>query len=181
MKRILVVSHCILNTASKVWQDESGLAEEYALRERLLRLVLDQDVQLLQLPCPELLLYGSRRWGHVRSQFDHPFFRASCRDLFRPVLMQLEEYASDPARFSLLGVVSVEGSPTCGHALTCAGDWGGELSDLPSDAVPPVTMTAGPGVFMEIIAGQLQEAGLNLPFLTMGQAAEVLERADKQV
>ena len=64
MKRILVVSHCILNTASKVWQDESGLAEEYALRERLLRLVLDQDVQLLQLPCPELLLYGSRRWGH---------------------------------------------------------------------------------------------------------------------
>ena len=42
-------------------------------------------------------------------------------------------------------------------------------------------MTAGSGVFMEIISGQLREVGLNLPFLTMGQAAELLERADKQV
>ena len=32
VKRILLVSHCILNNASKVELDEAGLAEEYKLR-----------------------------------------------------------------------------------------------------------------------------------------------------
>ena len=57
MKAILVVSHCILNTASKVRQDERDLAEEYRLRDQLLRLILEKNVQLLQLPCPESVSY----------------------------------------------------------------------------------------------------------------------------
>ena len=49
MKRILVVSHCILNTASKLAQNEEDLAEEYRVKKRLLSLVMEKDVQMIQL------------------------------------------------------------------------------------------------------------------------------------
>ncbi len=36
MKNLLIVSHCILNNAAKVEQDEAELAEEYKIREELM-------------------------------------------------------------------------------------------------------------------------------------------------
>ena len=93
MKNLLIVSHCILNNAAKVEQDEAELAEEYKIREELMQLILKKDVQLLQLPCPEFIMYGSQRWGHVKNQFQHPFYMEQCRKILEPVLLQLQEYA----------------------------------------------------------------------------------------
>lgn len=73
VKRILLVSHCILNNASKVELDEAGLAEEYRLRSELMNLIIEKNIQMIQLPCPEFIMYGSQRWGHVKNQFQHPF------------------------------------------------------------------------------------------------------------
>ena len=176
MQKILIVSHCILNKASKVEQNEADLAEEYELRDRLLSEIQKQDIQLLQLPCPEFVMYGSRRWGHVKEQFDHPFYRDTCRKLFGPVLGQLEAYAGDPERFEVLGIVSVEGSPSCGRSLTCSGNWGGELSDLEETEkrVRGLKMIQAPGVFMEVIQGMLAEAELQVPILTMQETVSFL-------
>jgi predicted secreted protein len=171
VKTIMLVSHCILNSASKVRQDESGLREEYALREKFLRRVLEQNVQLIQLPCPEFVMYGTRRWGHVRAQFDHPFYRKTCRELLEPVMLQLREYASAPEDFRLAALVSVEGSPSCGWELTCEADWGGEL-DGKSPA--PVKMTRRPGVMMEIAAQMLRENGTPIPICSLREATELL-------
>ena len=43
MKNLLIVSHCILNNAAKVEQDEAELAEEYKIREELMQLILKKD------------------------------------------------------------------------------------------------------------------------------------------
>ena len=66
MQKILIVSHCLLNTASKVerFKEESVRSEEQ-LRREVLREAVDSGVQLLQLPCPEFVMYGSLRWGHT--------------------------------------------------------------------------------------------------------------------
>ena len=113
MKDLLIVSHCILNHAAKVEQDEAELAGEYKIREELLQLVLKKDVQLFQMPCPEFIMYGSQRWGHVKNQFQHPFYIEQCRHILEPVLFQLQEYAQHVEKFRILGIVSVEGSPNC--------------------------------------------------------------------
>lgn len=63
MKDLLIVSHCILNHAAKVEQDEAELAGEYKIREELLQLVLKKDVQLFQMPCPSLSCMGLRDGG----------------------------------------------------------------------------------------------------------------------
>ena len=169
MKNILVVSHCILNKASKVEQDESELAEEYRQRDELLRLALDKDIQLMQLPCPEFIMYGASRWGHVKDQFDTPFFRSTCREILKPIMMQLKEYASKPGRFDIIGITSVEGSPSCGHSLTCRAEWGGELGKEPAPA--EVRMVNEPGAYMEVLSEMMAEYGLVIPVFSIPEAA----------
>lgn len=67
MKKILVVTHCVLNRASKVERYSiESINEEDELRKELLKEVFEKDIELLQLPCPEFTIYGSKRWGHVK-------------------------------------------------------------------------------------------------------------------
>ena len=84
-----------------------------------------------------------------------------------------EKYAAVPDRFRILGIVSVEGSPSCGSRLTCRGDWGGEL-DLRDSGITDkgVRMTEEAGVFMDEIVKMLGEYGLDIPVMTMPEAIE---------
>lgn len=178
MKSLLVLSHCILNNASKVSQDETELAEEYKTRNRLLELVLERNVQLLQLPCPEFILYGSQRWGHVKNQFQHPYFKKASKDMLEPILLQLEEYSRHPESFFILGIVSVEGSPSCGCHSTCTADWKGEIgTDAAhiSQLQGMLEMREEPGVFMEVLSEQLARRQLKIPVITMAEAIALLE------
>lgn len=178
MKKLLIVSHCILNTASKVAMDEAELKREYELRDQLFRGVLKENIQLLQLPCPEFRLYGSRRWGHVKTQFMHPHFRKECRNMLEPVLMQLEEYLTYPEEYQVMGIVSVEGSPSCGYHLTCTGDWGGELSGNDEELLRKVDTCRGtkePGVLMQILEEELLKRNLKVPIITMEEAIRSIQ------
>ena len=179
MKDLLVVSHCILNKASKVAQDESELAEEYRQRDALIRLAIDRDVQLIQLPCPEFIIYGAARWGHVKDQFDNPYFREQSRAMLKPVIMQLKEYAQHPESFNIIGIVSVEGSPSCGSNLTCRAEWGGELTaELCADGGPSekVRMVNEAGVYMEELASMLTEHELNIPVYSIPEAVSLINK-----
>ena len=74
MKKIIFVSHCILNTASKVvLYNQTDMDAEENLRKKFMHKAIDQEVQIIQLPCPEFTLYGPKRWGHVSNQFDNTF------------------------------------------------------------------------------------------------------------
>lgn len=179
MKNILVVSHCILNVASKLcFEDESALEEELKDRNTFLNLIIEKDIQLLQMPCPEFMMYGSQRWGHVKQQFDNPFFRKKSSDLLKPILMQIQEYHSHPGRFNILGIVSVEGSPSCGYKLTCEGDWGGEFGDDMKNVekrLNTLKMTNNSGVFIEVIIEELEKYQLQVPIITMPEANAMLK------
>ena len=80
-QKIVFVSHCALNTAAKVQRSAQEGEQEEKLRREFLHWVVDQGIQLIQLPCPEFTLYGASRWGHVKEQFDNPFFRDHCRKI----------------------------------------------------------------------------------------------------
>lgn len=174
MNNILIVSHCILNKSSKVVMEEKELEAEYRVRDRLLKLILEKDVQLIQLPCPEFLLFGSRRWGHVRDQFDFPFFRKACREMLEPVILQLQEYDGNRERFHILGLVSVEGSPSCGAHLTCRGQWEGDFGSDFQSVLDTLEMKDEPGVFMEELEKALTERGLDIPIFSMDEAIQII-------
>lgn len=166
-QKILFVSHCILNTAAKVARSgEAGKKEEIA-RQQFMAKAIAQGIQLIQLPCPEFTLYGPQRWGHTKEQFDNPFFRKHCKVILEPVLVQMKAYmrSGTQNRFDVLGIIGIEGSPSCGVTRTCSGCWGGEFSgrtDL--DAVLATCRgVQGLGVMMEVLGTMMEEEEIHLP------------------
>lgn len=61
-KKLLLVSHCILNVRAKIQYAVEFETEEERNRKAFLKKVIEEDIQLMQLPCPEFLMYGGRRW-----------------------------------------------------------------------------------------------------------------------
>jgi predicted secreted protein len=163
--KILFVAHCILNTAAKVvMYDEEKIVQEEELRRRFIHAALDAGIQLIQLPCPEFTLYGSKRWGHTFNQFDNPFFRCHCRRLLAGPLDEAAAYLSNKERFEVLGFVGIDGSPSCGVDYTCTGSWGGNLGgrdDLVA-VVSDVRLEKRPGVFFDELGVMLWERGMAL-------------------
>lgn len=165
MQKIVFVSHCVLNTAAKVvMYNEAEMAAEEALRRQFLAKAVESGVQIVQLPCPEFLLYGRRRWGHVSEQFDTPYFRAECRRLLADVLLQLREYLAGSDRFEVLGFLGIDGSPSCGVDYTCFGSWGGNLSDRGdlADVVASSRLGKGSGILFDELKKMLAEEGITV-------------------
>ena len=164
MKKILLVSHCMMNTASKLKSfkatDEKS---EDKLRKEIVKTAMDNDIQLLQLPCPEFLQYGYRRWGHTYDQFNNVFFRERCREMLTPIILQVKEYLENPEEFEIVGILGIDGSPSCGVKYTCRAAWGGEFSGRDvTDVLHSCHLEEGSGVLMETLKKMLDEEGITL-------------------
>lgn len=178
MKKILILAHCLLNTASKLKSSEEGLEAEDKLRKKLIQLALEKDMHILQLPCPEFTLYGPRRWGHAKKQFENPFFRRHSQEILQPIVDQIEAYYQEDELFEVVAVVGVDGSPSCGVDYTYSSDhWLGEFSGRPSDIkddLKTIEREKKPGYFMEILKEELDKR--NIPMNFVGLFADEPEK-----
>lgn len=175
VKKIVFVSHCVLNTASKVTEGAScDITEEEVARRKFLHKAIEQDIHIIQLPCPEFNLYGASRWGHTKEQFDNPFYKDNCRRMLEPYILQIKEYINASHNFEVLGVIGIDGSPSCGVNFTCCGDWGGELSSHPDikSVIQGVHVKTEKGVFMEVLEKMLQENGIDIKMIGLKDGAE---------
>ena len=180
-KKLLLVSHCILNVRSKIQYAVEFETEEERNRKEFLKKAIEQDIQLSQLPCPEFLMYGGRRWGHSSEQFDNPFFRRQARKMLEDIVLQIKEYQNCAERVELLGVVGINGSPSCGVEYTFSADWGGELSsqtDLES-YLKRGKRKERPGIFIQVLGEMLAEEGIVLRIVPLtGRTLEELTDED---
>lgn len=164
MKKIILVSHCILNTAAKVvMYNEKDMAAEESLRKKFLKEAVDNDIHIIQLPCPEFTLYGAHRWGHVSNQFDNVFFRNHCKKILQPVIDQLKEYLTCDDMFQILGIVGVDGSPSCGVDYTCEGDWYGSFEERKNleETLNTAKLVNKSGIMMQVLKEMLKEEKLD--------------------
>ncbi len=155
-KRILAVCHCILNSNAKVFP----LADVPGVKTDAISAYVESGCGLLQLPCSELSYLGVNRWGMTREQYDHPNYRAHCREVLKYPMIQLRAFAR--AGYELVGVMGVDGSPSCGVNRTCEGFEGGELDSRERIVrqMKALRFVPGPGVFMEELIGELNRFGL---------------------
>lgn len=169
-QQILIVSHCFLNDGAKLkYQAPEEQTFERNQKRTFLKKLLENDVEIIQLPCPEFILYGSNRWGHAASQFDTPFFKKESKKMLEPLVLQLQEYASYPERYEILGIVGIDGSPSCGVNFTYDGDWGGEFSNHPhlENTIRNLQKTQKPGIFMSVLKEMLHEQNLTVPLYSL--------------
>ncbi len=159
-KRILAVANCILNANAKI----TPYAFYPGANLAALRPFLETGAGLLQLPCPETSYLGLSRWGAAKEQYDVPAFREHCAAILRAPLLELCAYRD--AGYELLGILGVNGSPSCGVETTCSGYCGGEIPknmDALSRQTENLRMVPGMGVFMEVLARELARYGLDVP------------------
>lgn len=163
-KKIILVAHCILNVNAKVM----GIAGEKG-GSPFIGELLKKGYGIIQLPCLEMIVYGSQRWGIVYEQNDFPGFRERCREALRPIVRQVEDYAQHG--YEITAVIGVDGSPTCGVNETVTGRWGGEFNRENDFTARLETLeeSKGAGVFMEELKAMLDEGGIKTKFLAVSE------------
>lgn len=187
MKKLIVVAHCLLNNGSKLQSAGNAIKAEDDLRKDFITLCVENDIQILQLPCPEVTIYGARRWGHCSNQFDNPFFKDHCRKILKPIIHQLQEYDKEREFYEILGIIGVDGSPSCGVDYTYKSDnWFGEFSDRATDLISDISSierAEESGVFIKILKEELEKSNLDIKItgLFVSEKDKVYEVINKAI
>lgn len=123
-RKIVVVVHCILNQNSRV----QGLAKHKGAVKPVVETLLKHEVGIIQMPCPELLYAGYKRWAQTKDQYDIPAYRRFCRKIAKQIAYQIQEYAKNGVE--TIAILGVEGSPTCAITETTRGYKGGDPTKI---------------------------------------------------
>lgn len=159
-KKIAILSHCIINQNSVV----KGEYRDMNIFFPFVKKLFENNIGILQLPCPETEYYGLKRWGMVKEQFDNCGYRKYLEEVIYSFVRIIKEYINNG--YEIVGIYGIAGSPSCGVNLTCSADWEGEISSYKDkeDIVSRIKMINGSGIFMEIFKSILNENKINIPF-----------------
>ena len=163
-KKVIFLAHCLLNQNAI----SDGTAVYPAAFRELIQLLLDREVGIVQMPCPELCclgldrgdVYGAERPVVVENtrigramEEDGPRQRREA--LADQVVDQIQEYQKHG--FQVLGIVGANRSPNCGVETTS--DQNRELE--------------GQGAFLEAIAQRLEAVGIAVPMLGLKGTGDI--------
>lgn len=155
--KIVVVSHCILNVHSL----EDGLAEYSGLEEDVVKVLMEKNVGIVQLHCPEIRLHGIQRLPMPKDMYDKPEIRASYAAQAREEILQLREFVKKGVK--IVAVIGAEASPSCG--ISVVGRW---KPGVPIDTrrfPEDIDFIEGRGVFMEELEKALANEGIRLKWI----------------
>lgn len=146
-KKILLVSHCILNQNSV----SDGTAEYPGINEIIIKKLLHANIGIIQLPCPEIMCLGldrrDIRGGERQVVVENTRIRYELKkrdsiriinDLVEQIMLQINEYIKNG--FNILGIIGVNRSPSCGVNTTSENN----------QEVP------GEGIFINILRKELE-------------------------
>ncbi len=142
---VLIVPHCILNPTTRV----KGLGYNTDAAQKLLQ----TSQNIIQLPCPELLYFGDKRWEVTQDQLDIPNYRRFCRKLARPYADTISILHKQGHTIHLAGISK---SPSCAVDVTTIGYGGG----LIKNAHPEHKHVMGSGIFTEELRRLLGKMGM---------------------
>jgi predicted secreted protein len=152
-KKVMIVAHCILNLNARI--DTCAFAAQAAI-PKIPEYLIQQQIGIIQWPCPELNFLGLGRQGQncigsyhhengeVYDQMSVPEGRKYLRSVAENLVYQIKEYQK--YGFRVLGMLGINGSPTCGVNTTY---YKGP--------------TPGKGAFIEELIKTLDVHGLHVP------------------
>ena len=153
-KKVIFVSHCILNQNAKI---DRCAHYPGAMRE-VTQALLDAGVGIIQIPCPELLYLGLDRQVEkdkettVESEDDRVGIlmnktvpKVLCGKISYDLIYQIKQYQLNG--FTVVGMLGINGSPTCGVETTWTD--GHEISDS--------------GIFIKIFKEECDDQGVKIP------------------
>lgn len=164
-KRVIFVSFCILAQGFRA----EGIVKKFpAVVKPILELLAKRDVNIVQMPCPEIRFEGIRRRPAGKSRYDTVEYRQLCRGIADEVASFIRDMIDEG--YEVLGILGVENSPSCGVNYVIERRW----------------RVKGRGVFMEELEGVLREKGLDVPLIgldiyrvekTLAELEELLDKS----
>jgi predicted secreted protein len=152
-KTILFVAHCLLNQNSI----SDGTATYPGSVKKIIELLFESGIGIVQLPCPELMCLGLDRGNiyggkstvlventRIRAALTQKTAAVKLQALIEPLVFQISEYLK--YGFEIRGIVGINRSPSCGIETTSQSN----------------QEVAGPGVFMEALRRELEKNGIHL-------------------
>lgn len=154
-KKVMIVAHCILNQNARI--DTCALAPSAS--PKIPEYLIQQEIGIIQWPCPELNFLGLGRQGQdcnildgsyhheageVYDQFSVSEGRRYLKDMAENIVYQIKEYKK--YGFRVLGVLGINGSPTCGVDIRYY-----------------QRMRSGNGAFIEELINTFEANGLKVP------------------
>ena len=108
-KKILFVSHCILNNNTRAEIDTGKYTH---IVDEVVNLAKKHGIGLEQIPCPEFEKLGCPREGRTKTQYENlEGFREICSQIAEHVAEQIEKFQK--AGYRIYGVVGIKRSPSC--------------------------------------------------------------------
>jgi predicted secreted protein len=106
-KQIIYIAHCVLNQNSVIreWERAQGAFND------IVRVILDNNISIVQLPCPEFIFLGESRPPKTKSEYNTYEYRELCSELAAKTLSQMKEYLQHD--YKIIGILGIEESPSC--------------------------------------------------------------------
>lgn len=155
-KKLVIVSHCILNQNS-ISDSTADFPSQY---RQIVDLLMNNNIGIIQLGCPELFCLGLNRQDDFGGSRELLQENSRIRDLLETEESQkriemhvnmlsneIKEYLK--YGFKILGIIGVNRSPSCGIETTSKGN----------------IEIEGTGVFMDSIKKMLVREGLSIPMV----------------
>jgi predicted secreted protein len=196
-RRVVFLSHCLLNENTRYL---GGACQAGAVRE-VVQACLDAGLGIVQMPCPEqkawggvlkrrlLRFFGSK--GTLRYRLRNAllpglllYSRRVYRQIARQVIDEVAEYQS--AGCIVVGIVGVDGSPSCGvhrtlnvkRSLELAGELSPAARANDVNAIVQRCVVEGSGIFVETLRKEIGRRKLVVPFLAHDLVAELEGRVE---
>jgi len=153
-KQVLLTAHCVLNQNAKI----DRCAHYPGMIKEVTAILIEIGVGIVQMPCPELLYLGLDRQvergapttiesedTRVGQRMVEDRGKTLCREIANDLVYQMEEYRQNG--FEVVGIVGINGSPTCGVETT----WSNDQEER------------GSGVFIQMLEEECRRRDICLP------------------
>jgi predicted secreted protein len=152
--RLVFLIECLLNQNAR----DRGAAGAPAVTQEVIKALVDADIGMAQIPCPEIACLGFERerppGQSIREILEAPASVGCCNRLAVATAKRLQDYSEQG--FEIVAILGGnEQSPGCAvHA-----------EDADQTLLAPAS-----GVFMQALARELRKRGLSIPFRGMRDA-----------
>ena len=106
-KKVVFISHCILNQNTVV----CPLARAKGAYKQVIDLIMENNIGIHQMPCPEFEYLGLKRNPMNKKEYDNYEYRIICKNIAIHLVEIMKEYISSD--YKIIGIIGINESPTC--------------------------------------------------------------------
>ena len=166
-KKCVFVSHCLLAQGVMA---QGLVRQSSAIVKPVVQFCMDNDINIFQMPCPELLCPGGGlgREVHGKQWYEKSGLRETSCQIAKEQVDYIVKLVH--AGYTILAIIGLEFSPACAPSYLNRGR----------------RIVVGKGIFIEELECELERRGIQVPFIGVNQRwtkklekqlAEVVEQA----